>query len=81
MALDGFGVTALEELRMITPAEFDRFRRLAYEKAGIDLKAGAWNTVEMQMATNGPPWFDLRWSGPGLPDQLMQSPLIEPDKD
>jgi|GEM_PF-4695548 hypothetical protein len=47
---------------------------------GIDLKAG-WNTVELRMATNGPPWYDLRWSGPGMAEQLMQSPDLEPVKD
>jgi hypothetical protein len=47
---------------------------------GIDLKAG-WNTVDLRMATNGPPWFDLRWSGPGMPERVMQSALIEPDQD
>jgi hypothetical protein len=47
---------------------------------GVDLKAG-WNTVEMRMATGGAPWMELRWSGPDLPDQLMQPASLEPLKD
>jgi len=47
---------------------------------GLDLKAG-WNTVEMRFATTGAPWIELRWSGPGLPEQLMMPAQLEPLKD
>jgi chemotaxis protein methyltransferase CheR len=40
---------ATEDLRPISLAEFDRFRRLAYEKAGIDLKSGKEHLVSARL--------------------------------
>jgi chemotaxis protein methyltransferase CheR len=49
MAFDGQGAVAVDDLRAISREEFDRFRKLAYETAGIDLKNGKEHLVSARL--------------------------------
>jgi hypothetical protein len=54
--------------------------RVSKVSDGVDLGTG-WNTLELRFATTGSPLLELRWSGPGLPEQLMQPDTLEPLRD
>ncbi len=37
--------------------------------------------IEVRYSTDGNPWIDLRWSGPGFDNRIFQEPSLEPVKD